>query len=157
MYEIVEQCAQKMKKQFYFLATAESCTGGWLGKTLTDMPGCSEWYAGGVISYSVASKMKLLKVNEQLIHTHSAVSPETAIAMAKGAIQAFGADLAIATTGIAGPGGDTTINPLGTVFIAITGVYGERVYKEVFSGNREAVRLGATLKALEHLHTYLST
>ncbi|MGH7058550.1 MAG: CinA family protein, partial [Acetobacteraceae bacterium] len=97
------------------LAVAESCTGGWIAKCLTDIPGSSRWFRAGIVSYSDAAKTRLLGVPAALIEGHGAVSEAVARAMAEGALEAAGADCALAVTGIAGPGGGTAAKPLGTV------------------------------------------
>ena len=101
------------------LATAESCTAGKLGKWLTDPPGSSDYYVGGVIAYSNDVKQKLLDVPGDVLAEHGAVSHQTAAAMARGALERLDADLALSTTGIAGPGGGTTDKPVGTVYIGL--------------------------------------
>jgi nicotinamide-nucleotide amidase len=101
------------------LATAESCTGGLLGSMITAHPGSSEHYVGGVVAYSNALKQSLLGVPGPVLVDHGAVSEETIVAMAEGARERLGADYAIATSGIAGPGGGTKEKPVGTIWIAV--------------------------------------
>ncbi len=101
------------------VATAESCTGGLITKRLTDVAGCSSVVAGGVVTYQTREKTRLLGVSEALIETHTVVSEPVALAMAKGALAALDTDVAIATTGYAGPGGGTEQDPVGTVYIAV--------------------------------------
>lgn len=101
------------------IATAESCTGGMIAKALTERSGSSEYFMGGVVSYSNQAKIDLLKVPKEILNHYGAVSPETAIAMAKGAKKAFGTDLAISSTGIAGPRGATNEKPVGTVYMGL--------------------------------------
>jgi nicotinamide-nucleotide amidase len=101
------------------LGTAESCTGGGIGDWLTDVPGSSDYYLGGVIAYSDAIKIKLLGVPEKILERHGAVSRETAEAMALGALDALGCDIALSTTGVAGPGGGSAEKPVGTVFVGL--------------------------------------
>ena len=132
------------------LVTAESCTGGWIAKCLTDIAGSSEWYRGGVVSYSNSLKTQLLGVDPHLINTHGAVSEATARAMARGALEHLGGDYAVAVTGIAGPGGGSPDKPVGTVWI----VWADRVaggHARVFQfgGDREAVRRATVLHALQ--------
>ncbi len=116
--EIVIQLAQQLTLQNLTLATAESCTGGGLAYALTSVAGSSTWFMGGIVSYSNAAKQQLLQVDSQLLHTHGAVSEAVVLAMAQGAQQQFKTDLAIATSGIAGPAGGTPNKPVGTVWIA---------------------------------------
>ena len=101
------------------VATAESCTGGLIAKKLTDVAGCSAAVAGGAIAYQTRQKETLLGVDPALIDKHTVVSEPVAKAMAKGALTRFGVDLAIATTGYAGPGGGTEQEPVGTVYVAV--------------------------------------
>lgn len=101
------------------VGTAESCTGGGIGDWLTDVPGSSDYYVGGVIAYSNAIKTKLLGVSEEILERHGAVSRETAAAMALGALDALGCDIALSTTGVAGPGGGSEEKPVGTVFVGL--------------------------------------
>ncbi len=101
------------------VGTAESCTGGGVGDWLTDVPGSSDYYVGGVIAYSNTIKTKLLGVPVEILETHGAVSRETAAAMALGALDALGCDVALSTTGVAGPGGGSAEKPVGTVFVGL--------------------------------------
>ena len=101
------------------VCTAESCTGGLIAKRLTDVAGCSSVVAGGVVTYQTREKTRLLGVPEELIEAHTVVSEPVALAMAKGALAALDTDVAIATTGYAGPGGGTEQDPVGTVYIAV--------------------------------------
>ena len=123
------------------VATAESCTGGLVGKLLTDQAGSSEYVLGGVISYANSLKTQLLGVSEALIEKHGAVSEEVARAMAEGALRETSADLAVAITGIAGPGGGSEHKPVGTVCFALAKRAGEtRTFTERFPGTRDFVR-----------------
>jgi nicotinamide-nucleotide amidase len=134
------------------LATAESCTGGMIAAALTDIAGSSDVVERGVVSYSNAAKSELLGVPPSLIVTHGAVSAEVAEAMAAGALQRSAVDLTVAVTGIAGPGGATPGKPVGLVWLGC-GRRGGKVAVEshVFPGDRAAVRLAATRRALELL------
>ncbi|MGH8427909.1 MAG: CinA family protein [Gammaproteobacteria bacterium] len=131
------------------LATAESCTGGWIAKCLTDIPGSSQWLLAGIVAYSNAAKTALLGVPATLIGEHGAVSEAVARAMAEGALGASGADLAVAVTGVAGPDGGTAAKPVGTVWFAWA-ARGEatRSTFECFDGGREGIRRAAVAFAL---------
>ena len=138
------------------LATAESCTGGLVGARLTDVPGASQAYLGGVIAYSDEAKRAELGVPEKILLDHGAVSEETAAAMATGARDRFGADLAVAVTGIAGPGGGTPEKPVGLVFISVESPGGASTGRFELPGDREAVRSRATGLALHMLRRVLA-
>jgi nicotinamide-nucleotide amidase len=138
------------------LATAESCTGGLVGARLTDVPGASRAYLGGVIAYSDEAKRAELGVPEKILLDHGAVSEETAAAMATGARDRFGADLAVAVTGIAGPGGGTPEKPVGLVFISVESPGGASTRRFELPGDREAVRSRATGLALHMLRRVLA-
>lgn len=125
------------------VATAESCTAGWVTKALTDVPGSSGWVEAGYVVYSNAAKMRDLKVPMATLRRHGAVSEATVLAMARGALRATGADLAIAVSGIAGPDGGTQDKPVGTVWFGIAArrrIPRASATVKVFSGDREAVR-----------------
>ena len=132
------------------LATAESCTGGLIGAVLTEIPGVSEVYLGGFVTYSNEAKTRDLAVAEALLADHGAVSAEVARAMAEGACARTGADVAVAVTGIAGPDGGTPDKPVGLVHIAAARRgSATREARHLFTGDRRAVRLGAVAAALE--------
>ncbi|HZB93575.1 MAG TPA: nicotinamide-nucleotide amidohydrolase family protein [Stellaceae bacterium] len=134
------------------LATAESCTGGMVAAALTDIAGSSDVVERGFVTYSNAAKRELLGVPEALLVAHGAVSSEVAAAMAAGALGAAPVDLAVSITGIAGPGGATPTKPVGLVWFGC-GRRGGNIATEhhVFPGDRAAVRLAATRRALELL------
>jgi nicotinamide-nucleotide amidase len=131
------------------LVTAESCTGGWIAKTLTDLPGSSAWFDAGVVTYSYEAKEALLGVNPRTLERTGAVSEETALEMVSGALARFGAGVAVAVTGIAGPTGGTTEKPVGTVWISWKrrGGYGHAQLFH-FPGDREAIRRQTVAAAL---------
>jgi nicotinamide-nucleotide amidase len=137
------------------LVTAESCTGGWIAKALTDIPGSSNWFLGGVIAYSNTLKQSLLGVLPSTLAAHGAVSESTAREMAIGALETLGGDVSAAVTGIAGPDGGQPGKPVGTVWFAWAWRDGDqietRVALETFAGDREAVRRGAVERALREL------
>jgi nicotinamide-nucleotide amidase len=125
-------------------ATAESCTGGWIAKALTDIPGSSRWFVEGFITYSNEAKMKRLGVPRRALDSQGAVSEAVARAMAKGALERSGAAVAVAVTGIAGPDGGVPGKPVGTVWFcwvdARAGRLRTRTERKQFRGDREAVR-----------------
>jgi nicotinamide-nucleotide amidase len=133
------------------LAAAESCTGGWIAKVLTDVPGSSQWFDGSIVAYSNAAKTGLLAVPGDVLAAHGAVSEETARAMAEGARSRFAADLAVAVSGIAGPGGGTADKPVGTVHFAWATAAGMTAARRIFAGSRESVRRQTVALALERL------
>jgi nicotinamide-nucleotide amidase len=139
------------------LVTAESCTGGWIAKTLTDLPGSSAWFDAGVVTYSYEAKEALLGVNARTLEQTGAVSEETVLEMVSGALARFGAGVAVAVTGIAGPSGGTPDKPVGTVWIGWKrrgGYAHARLFH--FDGDREAVRRQTVASALIGLRKALT-
>ncbi|MGH2957935.1 MAG: competence/damage-inducible protein A [Solirubrobacterales bacterium] len=137
------------------IAVAESCTAGLLAVRLTERPGASEYFSGGVVAYSNEAKVELLGVDEALLERHGAVSPEVAEAMADGALQRFGAEVACSVTGIAGPDGGTEEKPVGYVCFCVKAEAGEKLPRDiVLPGNRADIRDRSTMVAL-HLVRYL--
>lgn len=146
---LATRAAAVLRTARWRVATAESCTGGWLAKCLTDIAGSSHWFERGFVTYSNAAKEQLLGVAAEVIATFGAVSHQTAGQMAAGALHASGADLAIAVTGIAGPDGGTAAKPVGLVWFALARRDGlPRVESRQFGGDREAVRRAAVAVAL---------
>jgi PncC family amidohydrolase len=137
------------------LSTAESCTGGLIGGALTAIPGSSEVYMGGIVSYSNEAKTDLLGVDPETIRRFGAVSEQTASEMAAGAQKAFGTDAAIAVTGIAGPGGATPEKPVGLVYIAVADGPRTVVCRNVFEGGRDSVREQTVSTACEVMRELL--
>ncbi len=148
----VARLASRLEERGWRLATAESCTGGLLAAALTARPGSSTWFECGYVTYSNTAKHRMLGVPEALIAAHGAVSQPVVEAMVAGALARSGADLAVAISGIAGPGGGTPDKPVGTVWLAWgTQEDGIDARRERFPGDREAVREQAVLRALEGL------
>ena len=140
------------------IATAESCTAGLLAARLTDRPGSSDYVMGGVVSYSNDAKAQLLGVDPALIEMHGAVSEPVAEAMAAGALERFGADTAVAITGIAGPGGGTAEKPVGTVCFTVKLAEGSTDTRTLqLPGNRSDIRERSTTVAMHLLHRALSS
>ena len=139
------------------VATAESCTGGLIGHRLTEVPGSSEYFLGGIIAYSNEIKERLLGVKPETLGTHGAVSAETAIEMARGARHALGADIAVSVTGIAGPGGGTVDKPIGLTYIAVVAANFERVERFVWDRDRAGNKWATSEAALQMLQDYVAT
>lgn len=150
MTDLVAELAVKAAAKGYFLGTAESCTGGWVAQSLTARAGSSEWFDAGFVTYSNAAKQRQLGVSEQTLSKYGAVSEATVVEMAQGVLQNSNAQLSVAISGIAGPGGGTTDKPVGTVWLAWAeeGI-GVRAEVFCFQGDRECVRKQAVIKALQ--------
>ena len=151
-----EEVGRLFRESGKSLSLAESCSGGLIAKRLTDIPGSSAYFLEGAVVYSNAAKCRLLQVPERLIMEKGAVSRDVAEAMARGAREGAGSDLALAVTGVAGPGASEE-KPAGTVFIALADGAGCRVEEYHFSGDRRQVRLLTTITALDRLRRYLAT
>ncbi len=147
----LEQIAWRLVDQGRTLGTAESCTGGLISAWITSLPGSSAWFKGGVVSYANEVKSGLLKVPDELLATHGAVSEPVALRMAEGALAALGVDYSLAVTGIAGPDGGSPEKPVGTVWIAWAGA-GQVIAKHyLFAGTRQNIREQAMQEALRGL------
>jgi PncC family amidohydrolase len=138
------------------LATAESCTGGLVAARLTDVPGSSAVFQGAVVAYANGVKVSELGVPPAVLDAHGAVSAETAAAMAHGARARLGVDVAVSVTGIAGPDGGTAEKPVGLVYLHAVGPDGERGRKLDFPGDRDTIRLRATVAALHLVRSVLT-
>ena len=154
--DLAQALGARLLARHQTLVAAESCTGGWIAKAVTDIPGSSGWFDCGLAAYSYEAKQALLGVRPQTLEEHGAVSRETVIEMVSGALVTSGAGVAVAVTGIAGPGGGTDDKPVGTVWIAWKrrGGYPEA---EVFhfDGDRDAVRRQTVAQALRGLEPLL--
>jgi nicotinamide-nucleotide amidase len=149
---LARQLAEALLAQHLFVSTAESCTGGWIAKTLTDLAGSSAWFDCGMVAYSYEAKQAMLGVRPQTLEREGAVSRETVIEMVSGALVNSAASIAVAVTGIAGPGGGTAEKPVGTVWIGWKrrgGYPKAEVFH--FAGDREAVRRQTIAAALRGL------
>ncbi len=133
------------------VATAESCTGGLVADTITDVAGSSGYFLGGLVSYSNEAKERLLGVPAEQLAAHGAVSAQVAQAMARGARQRFGSDLAVSVTGVAGPGGGSASKPVGLTYVCLDGAFGCEVRRFTFGGDRAANKEAAARTALEML------
>lgn len=147
---VIETC----KARSLTVATAESCTGGLIAGALTEVPGSSAVFERGFVTYTNEAKVELLEVPEETLAGHGAVSEPVARSMAEGALRASAADLTVAVTGIAGPDGGTPEKPVGLVHLACARRGKSTLHiREVFPGDRTAVRLATVAKALEMLLT----
>ena len=144
-----------LKEDDATISTAESCTAGWVGKQITNVDGSSQYFKGGIVSYSNDVKHEVLGVSNDDLITYGAVSEEVAKARAEGAARVIGTTYAVSTTGIAGPSGGTAQKPVGLVWFGVTGPYGTVAYKANLIGNREEIRQGAAELALYHIYTYM--
>ncbi|MCC8363577.1 CinA family protein [Lysobacter sp. A6] len=147
-----EQLGERLRLSRHMLVTAESCTGGWIAKAVTDIPGSSDWFDCGLAAYSYEAKQALLGVRPETLERFGAVSRETVLEMVSGALVHSGATLSVAVTGIAGPGGGTADKPVGTVWLAWKrrgGYPKAEVFH--FDGDREAVRRQTVEAALRGL------
>ena len=144
-----EKLGELLTSKNLTLAVAESCTGGLLGSAVTDVPGSSAYFLGGIIAYSDSSKTEILGVPGQTIEKFGAVSERTAVCMAKGILNNFACDIGVGVTGVAGPGGGSDPKPVGTVFIAVANDERELARGFEFKGNRKDIRQSAVNAALE--------
>ncbi len=153
----MERTADALRRGGLWLAVAESCTGGLLAGRITDAPGSSAYFRGGVVAYANAVKQELLKVPIQVLREHGAVSPQCVRAMAEGALGLMGVDVSLATTGIAGPAGATVGKPVGLVYVAAARRDTATEVREFrLSGSRAHIRRQTVDAALDLLATVLS-
>ena len=153
---LAETVLELSRARGWMLATAESCTGGLVGARLTEVPGASDAYVGGIVAYSDDVKRAQLAVRAKTLQEHGAVSAETAAEMAAGAQRALAADVAVAVTGVAGPGGGTLDKPVGLVYITVVSPDGALTEKLHIEGGRHAIREEATDAALRLVHRHLT-
>jgi nicotinamide-nucleotide amidase len=150
--ELAAELGEKLRARGWMLATAESCTGGWVGQVITALPGSSHWYERGFITYANISKQEMLGVPAETLETHGAVSEETASAMAAGALEHSHAQATLAISGIAGPGGGTPQKPVGLVCYGWALADGTRLSSTCrLDGDREEIRSRAVAAALRGL------
>jgi len=152
LYELAARVGQKLRAAERRVATAESCTGGWVAKALTDIPGSSQWFECGYVTYSDAAKMRDLGVAAPTLESFGAVSEQCVREMAEGALRRAGVNVALAVSGIAGPDGGTPEKPVGTVWFCAAARQGETVdiiaEEQRFGGDRAIVRSCAVQHAL---------
>ena len=149
------QIGAALIKQQLTLVTAESCTGGLISHRLTNVPGSSTYFLGGIVAYAYDVKEHVLGVTHNTLYNHGAVSKETALEMAHGARRVLGADIAIAVTGIAGPGGGLPDKPVGLTWIAISTREGELAQQFIWQKDREGNKSDSAEAALKMVWDYL--
>jgi PncC family amidohydrolase len=147
--ELEVEVGQALCARGWTLAVAESCTGGLVGHRLTEVPGSSAYFLGGIISYSDGIKSQLLGVAPETLQTYGAVSRQTALEMARGARKALGADVGLAVTGIAGPGGASAEKPVGLTWLAVNTADGEQAESHIWQGDRSSNKLASADAVLE--------
>lgn len=146
---IAQQLGAELKRQGLMLVTAESCTGGWAAQTVTGIAGSSDWFERGFVTYTNLSKHEMLGVELSTLERYGAVSEQVVREMAEGALRHSGGQIALSISGIAGPGGGSEAKPVGTVCIAWAMLTGPTLaITEYFSGDRQAIRYAAVVKAL---------
>ena len=154
---LAQSVGELLNKLHLTLGLAESCTGGMIASCITDIPGSSAYFEGGVVAYSYAVKMHLLGVPASTLERYGAVSAETVMAMARGARKLLNVDVALAVTGIAGPSGGTTDKPVGLTYIGLASPRGELWRKYIWKGNRRKNRAQSARAALEVLKEHLES
>lgn len=152
LMQLSEQVGLALKARRATVTTAESCTGGWIAKTLTDIAGSSAWFERGFVTYSNEAKAQMIGVSEATLEAHGAVSEQVVAEMAVGALRAAKATYALSVSGIAGPDGGSAEKPVGTVWFGLASASGQGItHVERFDGDRESVRRQATIFALRML------
>jgi nicotinamide-nucleotide amidase len=150
LHRLAKELGESALQARVMITTAESCTGGWVAEVMTSITGSSKWFERGFVTYSNLSKQEMLGVSEETLVQHGAVSEQTVREMARGALQHSHAHLAVAISGIAGPGGATLDKPVGTVCLAwAAGGEVVRSQTEHYSGNREEIRRQAVIAAID--------
>ena len=157
MEELLEiQIGKHLRSSGQKLATAESCTGGLVGDRITNIPGSSDYYLGGVVAYAYEAKVALLGVSWDTLHTYGAVSRETVLEMSRGARKALSADISISVSGIAGPGGGLPGKPVGTTWIGLSAGDGDWARVFCFPGDREQNKRLSAEETLKFVLEYLN-
>ena len=149
MQLLLQKIGNIFNKKNWTLAVAESCTGGLLSDIITDLPGSSKFFLGGVIAYSDQVKSDLLNVSSEMLRTNGSVSPEVALSMSLGIRNLLNSSVGVAITGIAGPDGGSEEKPVGLVYIAVTTPEAEVVERYIFSGNRREIKTLAAKTTIE--------
>jgi len=152
LYALAERVGAALKAKGMMMATAESCTGGWIAQAVTAVPGSSEWFERGFVTYTYISKREMLGVKPETLEAHGAVSEQTVREMTEGALERSHAQVAVSVSGTAGPSGGTPQKPVGTVCFG-WGLKGGTVHTATkhFDGDRDAVRRQAVVCALEQV------
>jgi nicotinamide-nucleotide amidase len=152
LYELAEKAGRTLERHGLMLATAESCTGGWVAEAITAVPGSSGWFDRGFVTYTNSAKREMLNVKAETLEKNGAVSEPVVLEMTSGALQASRAQVAVAVSGVAGPSGGTPQKPVGTVCFAwATNTLPPRAETRHFQGDREAVRRQSVVHALSVL------
>lgn len=152
LMQLSEQVGLALKARRATVTTAESCTGGWIAKTLTDIAGSSAWFERGFVTYSNDAKAQMIGVSEETLQAYGAVSEQVVAEMAVGALRAAKATFALSVSGIAGPDGGSEEKPVGTVWFGLACASGQGItHMARFDGDRESVRRQATIFALQML------
>ena len=154
--DLAVACGRVLGARGWRLAVAESCTGGRLGDTVTNIVGSSAWFAGGIIAYADAIKIGLLGVPADLLREHGAVSAPVAAAMAQGVQARTGAEVALSITGITGPGGGSPAKPVGTVHLGLATPTGVQTVHHCWTGDRDTNKQASVVAALQLLYQYLA-
>ena len=156
LYQLSENVGRTLSARGLMLATAESCTGGWVGQVLTMIPGSSEWYERGFVTYTYVSKVEMLGVSQATLEAHGAVSEPTAREMAIGALERSRGQVSLSITGLAGPGGGSAAKPVGTVCFGWSFLDGRNFTEtRCFDGDRDAVRRQSVIHSLNRLLDHL--
>jgi PncC family amidohydrolase len=155
LLELAARVGSACRSRGLTLATAESCTGGLITHLLTELPGASTYLRGGLVTYADAAKTSLADVPEPVLDAHGAVSAQVALAMAAGARQRLGSDLAVAVTGIAGPAGGSAAKPVGLTYVAMAHPDGDEVRRYAWTGDRAANKRSSAEAALALLADWL--
>jgi PncC family amidohydrolase len=152
---LASRVGQLLRQRNLTVSVAESCTGGRLGDRITDVPGSSDYFMGGVISYSNAAKVNLLGVDSAVLASKGAVSRKVAIQMASGVRRELKTDIGVGVTGIAGPTGGSRAKPVGLVFIAVCSETSSTCAKKIFKGSRTSIKRQSTEEAVRMLHEFI--
>jgi PncC family amidohydrolase len=155
-HSLETEVGKLLQQRGFKLSLAESCTGGLISSRITDIPGSSEYFMGGVVSYAYDAKVGLLGVSWDTLKAFGAVSRETVLEMARGARKALSTDVALAVSGIAGPGGGTNEKPVGTTWVALVTADGEWTRQFQFSGDRVQNKSSSADAGLQLLWDYLN-